>query len=89
MNANRIRPLLLAGACLVTSLSSLAAQPAGVGIGAVLPAKASDNPAAVTKPARRPPDELRQAPHRNRGAPAGVVAPPGKKAVPGKARAAQ
>jgi len=89
MNAKRIRTLrslLLAAVCLVTSLSSMAAQPAGTGIGAVLPAKAADKPTAAAKPARRPPDELRQAPHRNRGAPEGVVAPQGKKAAPDKAR---
>lgn len=86
MNANCLRNSLLAGVCLLASIWAGAAQPAGTGIGAVLPAKAAEQQSAAPRPARRPPDELRQAPRRNRGAPAGVV-PQGKSAPAGKARA--
>ena len=77
MIANCLRTLLLASVSMLVSHPALAAQPERTGIGAVLPAKAAENPINASKPARRPPDELRQAPRRNRGAPAGAVAPPG------------
>lgn len=88
MTAHCLRTLLLAGSCLMANHLALAAQPAGTGIGAVLPAKATENPINADKPARRPPDELRQAPRRNRGAPAGVVAPPGQAKPAAKPRPA-
>lgn len=87
MSATRIRAALLLGFCLATSGLAGAAQLVGTGIGGVLPDKAAGHESTTPRPSRRPPDEMRQAPKRNRNAPAGVVAAPAKSAT-GKARTA-
>ena len=55
MTAHCLRTLLLAGSCLMANHLALAAQPAGTGIGAVLPAKATENPINAHSGAHLPP----------------------------------